>query len=244
MLKRIKDKLRDEGGVTILMALFALLVAALVCVVILSAATSTVKQAHADRQSQQDQLTLECAGNMIATSMLNSKCTYEVTVESEEGSTTPLSTSTSDSVVNDDCIIKAKLESTVTDLVKNSAMPATGGSSFCVIASSEEVADTGTPESAQKAHDEYESLVKVDFVMNRVATDELPAYSIVFTINLMDGDSAKETLYLQMEGLMSSGQPTSTKSSRGEGQPQIETTVTPYTCTWGNPMFYRPGDKR
>lgn len=61
----IKHKLNDERGATILMALFAFMVAAMVCIVILGAATSSVRQAKQDQQHQQDMLLLESAAELI-----------------------------------------------------------------------------------------------------------------------------------------------------------------------------------
>lgn len=57
-----KHILRDERGATILMALLALLVVAMVSTVILSAATSTVRQNKADQELQQSLLDLQSAG--------------------------------------------------------------------------------------------------------------------------------------------------------------------------------------
>ena len=54
--------LKNERGATILMALLALLVAAMVSAVILAAATSTVKQEKSDAEFQQCQLDLQSAG--------------------------------------------------------------------------------------------------------------------------------------------------------------------------------------
>lgn len=65
MRQRIVDKLRDRGGVTILMALFAMLVASLVCIVILGAAVTTVKQAKTDEAHEQATLTLQSAGELV-----------------------------------------------------------------------------------------------------------------------------------------------------------------------------------
>ena len=65
MRQRIVDKLRDRGGVTILMALFAMLVASLVCIVILGAAVTTVKQAKTDEAHEQATLALQSAGELV-----------------------------------------------------------------------------------------------------------------------------------------------------------------------------------
>lgn len=57
--------LKDEHGVTILMALLALLVAAMVSAVILSAAMSAVKQEKSDTEFQQCQLDLQSAAQFV-----------------------------------------------------------------------------------------------------------------------------------------------------------------------------------
>ena len=65
MRERIAHKLRDSGGVTILMALFAMLVASLVCVVILGASVTAVKQAKVDQAHEQSTLALQSAGVLL-----------------------------------------------------------------------------------------------------------------------------------------------------------------------------------
>ena len=65
MGQRIADKLRERGGVTILMALFAMLVASMVCIVILGAAVTSVKQAKSYQEHEQNTLALQSAGELV-----------------------------------------------------------------------------------------------------------------------------------------------------------------------------------
>lgn len=66
MASKSGARLRDTSGATILMALVALLVAAMVVTTILAAANSTVRQAKADQQLQQDTLSLQSAGSFVS----------------------------------------------------------------------------------------------------------------------------------------------------------------------------------
>lgn len=64
--KSIKKWLADNAGATILMALLALLVVSMVAATILAAANSTVRQAKADQEFEQNSLSLQSAANFIA----------------------------------------------------------------------------------------------------------------------------------------------------------------------------------
>ncbi len=66
----IRHKLRDERGATILMALFAFMVAAMVAAVILAAATTSLRQVKQDQQNQQDLLVLQSVGKLIEKEVL------------------------------------------------------------------------------------------------------------------------------------------------------------------------------
>ena len=65
MRQRVSNKLRERGGVTILMALFAMLVASVVCLVILGAAVTSVKQAKAQQIQEQNTLALQSAAELV-----------------------------------------------------------------------------------------------------------------------------------------------------------------------------------
>lgn len=84
MRQRIVSKLRDSGGVTILMALFAMLVASMVCIVILGASVTAVKQSVADHDQEQNTLALQSAGELVRSEILNTG-TIEFKRTSTEG---------------------------------------------------------------------------------------------------------------------------------------------------------------
>lgn len=84
MRQRIAAKLRDSGGATILMALFAMLVASVVCIVILGASVTAVKQSVADHEQEQNTLALQSAGELVRSEILNTG-TIEFKVTSTEG---------------------------------------------------------------------------------------------------------------------------------------------------------------
>lgn len=75
----IKHKLNDQSGMTILMALFAFLVAAMVAAVILAAAMSSMRQAKDNQQHQQDMLILQSAGELIEREVCDKTKIYSVT---------------------------------------------------------------------------------------------------------------------------------------------------------------------
>lgn len=64
--KSIKKWLADNAGATILMALLALLVVSMVAATILAAANSTVRQAKADQEFEQNELSLQSAASLVA----------------------------------------------------------------------------------------------------------------------------------------------------------------------------------
>lgn len=65
-IKKLEKRLADNAGVTILMALLALLVVSMVAATILAAANSTVRQAKADQEFEQNSLSLQSAASFIA----------------------------------------------------------------------------------------------------------------------------------------------------------------------------------
>ena len=79
------------------MALFAFLVAAMVCVVILGAATSAVRQAKLDQQHQQDMLLLQSAAQLISNEVKSTVVEKTETTNytyKNNSATTPSSTDT------------------------------------------------------------------------------------------------------------------------------------------------------
>ncbi len=85
MIKRLQHRLGDDKGMTILMALFAFLVAAMVAAVILAAAMSSMRQAKDNQQHQQDMLILQSAGQLIEREMLDTKVTIKDVTTYENG---------------------------------------------------------------------------------------------------------------------------------------------------------------
>lgn len=71
MGQRIVGKLRDSRGATLLMALFAMLVASMVCIVILGASVTAVKQSVADHEQEQNTLALQSAAELVRSEILN-----------------------------------------------------------------------------------------------------------------------------------------------------------------------------
>ena len=72
-------KCTDRKGITILMALFLLLVASMVSVVILTAATTAARHISNDRQSQQAYLTVSSAAELLRDDILSSGYEQKVT---------------------------------------------------------------------------------------------------------------------------------------------------------------------
>ena len=85
LIKRLQHRLGDDKGMTILMALFAFLVAAMVAAVILAAAMSSMRQAKDNQQHQQDMLILQSAGQLIEREMLNTKIEIKDVTTYENG---------------------------------------------------------------------------------------------------------------------------------------------------------------
>lgn len=230
MTWRFKNTLSDERGVTILMALFALLVAAMVCVVILTAAVSTVKQAKADQVYEQQALTLQSAGDLIASSIgNNAKTTCHVT---ETETSPPGGRSYSANISGTGCIVDDELE----DAVKNAletGLPSQGG--FTVKVTAEDSTQQLAP-------------VRVSYVLReKSAVDEHGAprgFQLVFTLDLLNGDNGVvQTLYLQMDSTkVNENTRTVENKAVPEGETEevvvsVTTTVT-YDLFWTDYRFY------
>lgn len=69
----LRKRFADDHGATILMALLALLVVSMVAATILAAANSTVRQAKADQEFEQNSLSLQSAANFIAEDLRSDK---------------------------------------------------------------------------------------------------------------------------------------------------------------------------
>ena len=83
----IKQKLKSENGASFLLALLAFLVAAMVCVTIITAATSSVKRVHSDRESQQMQLAITSAAQLVRDTMGKTQYGITTVTTTEKGTT-------------------------------------------------------------------------------------------------------------------------------------------------------------
>ena len=83
----IKQKLKSENGASFLLALLAFLVAAMVCVTIITAATSSVKRVHSDRESQQMQLAITSAAQLVRDTMGETQYCITTVTTTEKGTT-------------------------------------------------------------------------------------------------------------------------------------------------------------
>jgi len=90
----IKQKLKSENGASFLLALLAFLVAAMVCVTIITAATSSVKRVHSDRDAQQMQLTLTSAAQLVRDTMGETQYCITTVTTTENGNATTETTKT------------------------------------------------------------------------------------------------------------------------------------------------------
>lgn len=128
MIARIFDKLHDRKGVTILMALFAMLVASMVCIVILGAAVTSVKQETTDRTQEQLTLDLQSAGELIRAEIENLGDITLVYTNEETGSMEQTSATYQPSALSKELL-------DATDSILNGSETKTGG--FAVSATNE-----------------------------------------------------------------------------------------------------------
>lgn len=103
MMKRIKQKLNNQNGVSFLFAMLALLVATMVSITIVAAAVTSVKRVHSDRKAQQAHLTLESAAQLVRDEMKKTRYVIEETTETPvEGSpSTTITTSAEGTFANE-----------------------------------------------------------------------------------------------------------------------------------------------
>ena len=228
MKQRIFDKLRDRWGVTILMALFAMLVASMVCIVILGAAVTTVKQAKADQTQEQNTLTLQSAGELILSEIQRAgKITFEETVSDGGKPTYEVSPSFEH---GDDSSLKSELSSVAAAMLKTDE----GSASFKVSAST----------SAQDPA--YAQTVQASMYFKRGtdASGESDSSSqLTITLDLHDpSDSADvstivQTLYLRVGCTIETRKDPVKDTEGNETGTKYETTL-----TWGDPRFYLAED--
>ena len=165
----IKQKLKSENGASFLLALLAFLVAAMVCVTIITAATSSVKRVHSDRESQQMQLAITSAAQLVRDTMGETQYCITTVTTTENGTTKTETTKTASGVFASE--IKAAIN--YVDAYHTDA------SADGMVLS---VADTDLP------------IIDVSFVMS--AVDGAKRYELLFTLKARD---TGEVLYLTME---------------------------------------------
>ena len=238
MMGQITDKLRDRGGVTILMALFALLVAAMVSMVILGAAVTTVKQAKGSQEHEQNTLALQSAGNLIAENICDPDKTWctetkmQVT-HFEDGTETSADAPTYSVSFSSACLIEDKLKAAMETVLDGarSGSNAAGSGDFTITAS-----------LGQGVDKEYEQTVNVHFDCYGKLQQESSVIvdnQLVFTLSLLAEDNTvAQSLYLKIyraepEQSSSYDPPAINNNYTGE---RTVTSITKYT--WYNPTFY------
>lgn len=255
-MRRFKDKLRDNRGVTVLMALFALLVASMVCIVILGASVTTVKQSKADQQHEQNMLLLQSAGELIS-SNLNYRdgsgngvaVTYKTITtytrkDGENGSYSyqdGVSTHVGPTA-SENCLLKPELagavrgilDSPTEDYVSSTPFEISLQGAASVLAGESGGSNATVVEGVDGAR------VEVNFTLrhgNHNAQTEGTGldYQLVFTFTLDSAAPgvAPQTLFLKMSG----SKVTERSISGTRGDEEIVETDTD-TYSWSNPVFY------
>ena len=171
----IKHKLNDQSGMTILMALFAFLVAAMVAAVILAAAMSSMRQAKDNQQHQQDMLILQSAGELIERETLSTKVTIQdVTTYKDNGDvkdpTARTVSTNSDTLFADQvCDAARQLYPLASDTPVNDFV--SGTSTITVTAG------------------DFSQDVDVKFVFKKSATDDAKSEYLIFTLTTKGPDA-------------------------------------------------------
>lgn len=235
MSKRLaKYSLRNEKGVTILMALFALLVVVMISTVILSAALSAVHQSKADQELQQGMLDLQSASELTAKELTGSEGAAD---SSRDFKIMVTSTSTDNvnwkvtGVETTDGVAYAKaIEEAVKELYySDTSMRVTTSTprEFVVTASY----------GNATAEDYSERVVDASFVIKDIGDVSPNGNSLVFTFETEADDEQKpQRLFLRLTGNRSS----STVLTQSEGADSDSTTewTRTDTYTWSSPYFY------
>ena len=167
----IRKKLHSQRGVSFLFALLAFMVAAVVSVVIVSAALTNVKRVYSDRAAQQNHLTLTSAAQLVREEMKGTTCT--ITKETS-GETTTVSYEATGTF--------AEEMKTAVAYVDNN----TG--------------EYKSPTFTMTTHGLDMKTVNVSYIMkvNQEGTEAAQEqYDVVFTFTI---DGSKETLFLWMDG--------------------------------------------
>ena len=165
----IKQKLKSENGASFLLALLAFLVAAMVCATIITAATSSVKRVHSDRETQQMHLTMTSAAQLVRDAMLDSSYTVTtITIDDEEPKITVTATGA----------FASEIEAAINYVDEYHDEYDTDASADDMVLS---VADTDLP------------IIDVSFKMSADTTEP---YKLLFTLRVQD---TGENLYLTMK---------------------------------------------
>ena len=166
----IKQKLKSENGASFLLALLAFLVAAMVCATIITAATSSVKRVHSDRESQQMQLAITSAAQLVRDTMGETQYRITTVTTTEKDVTKTETTKVATGVFAQE----------IKDAI--AYIDIHGGSAYADgMNLSVSVADTDLP------------VIAVSFVMT---SDIAEPYKLLFTLRVQD---TGEVLYLTME---------------------------------------------
>lgn len=217
MKQRIVDKLRDKGGVTILMALFAMLVASLVCIVILGAAVTTVKQAKVDEGHEQATLTLQSAGELVRSEIVK---TGIIRFSGTEQDTLSYSA----------CSAETSMTSVLVDALAASLNNSSAGEkSFTIRARS-----TGAAEQAFSS--EVDGLLVVSSATS-------PNYQMTITLSTVDARGNTQYLYLKFTDCSRSDSDRVLDVIGPDGKPTGGTyteCLADFKC--GNPRFYLAED--
>ena len=239
-MRRLKDKLCDNGGVTILMALFALLLASVVCIVILGVSVTSVKQAKTDQQHEQDMLLVQSAAELIGNNLRDHR--VKVTYNTEEalddaGNVTGTSTSRPE-VTTGSCLIEQELEDAAAALVANP-----DADYVLPDASKPSIVLTG-PSAAEEAalslqaDDVGGSVVEVAMTLRHGGQAETGKdYQLVFTFDLKRSGKTVQTMYASLQGELQQGTPTTDDSD-----PAKVVRTTPCTFSWSDVTYYLPGE--
>lgn len=78
-MRDMKEKINSQSGVSILFALLAFLLAAMISLTIVNTASSMMKRVYGQRQQEQNRLTLTSAANLLKSEMEKTSYTVEKT---------------------------------------------------------------------------------------------------------------------------------------------------------------------
>ena len=178
-MERIKKKIHSQSGASFLLALLAFLVAAVVSVVIVTAAVTNVKRIYSDREAQQDHLTLLSAAQLVRDEM--EKTRYIITTTT---TTTTTTGENGEEITETTTTVDKSAEGTFAAEIKDAVgyvdqCPKPFSTAFIVKVDG---LDDMKP-------------VKDSFVMK---AEEEEKYYLVFTLSIDETGEADETLFLKM----------------------------------------------